>query len=211
MAKPKEIVFTMAALDADGISLSQTPGGAGNLTITGALATAGVATMDVARRVAFTFAGDDSARTFTITGTDRYGNAMTEAVTGGDTEVIESKRDFKTVSQIAVDAATAAALTVGTNGSASTQWIPLDYHLGDQRLSWSAKESAGAVLGFAIETTMEDLLRTSTPCEAEVHNTNTGGAGEIDYPVTGIRGLIQNFTSGTVTFRFIQSGISGAR
>ena len=55
------------ALDADSISQSQTPSGAGNLTINGAKASGGVATFDSARQVTITSAGNDSARTFTVT------------------------------------------------------------------------------------------------------------------------------------------------
>jgi len=106
------------AADADGISTSQTPSGAGNLTINGAKASGGVATFNAARQVTITSAGDDQARTFTITGTDVNGNALTEAVAGADTAAATSTKHFLTVTQIAVDDATAGAVTAGMNTSA---------------------------------------------------------------------------------------------
>lgn len=106
------------ALDADSISQSQTPSGAGNLTINGAKASGGVATFNSARQVTITSAGDDQARTFTITGTDVNGFTFTEAVTGADTAAATSTKHFKTVTQIAVDDATADAVTAGMNTSA---------------------------------------------------------------------------------------------
>jgi len=106
------------ALDADSISQSQTPSGAGNLTINGAKASGGVATFNSARQVTITSAGDDQARTFTITGTDVNGFTFTEAVTGADTAAATSTKHFKTVTQIAVDDATAGAVTAGMNTSA---------------------------------------------------------------------------------------------
>ena len=106
------------AADPDGIATSQTPSGAGNLTINGAKASGGVATFNAARQVTITSAGDDQARTFTITGTDVNGNALTEAVAGADTAAATSTKHFLTVTQIAVDDATAGAVTAGMNTSA---------------------------------------------------------------------------------------------
>jgi len=106
------------AADADGIATSQTPSGAGNLTINGAKASGGVATFNAARQVTITSAGDDQARTFTITGTDVNGDALTEAVAGADTAAATSTKHFLTVTQIAVDDATAGAVTAGMNTSA---------------------------------------------------------------------------------------------
>ena len=106
------------ALDADSISQSQTPSGAGNLTINGAKASGGVATFDSARQVTITSAGNDSARTFTVTGTDVNGFSISEAVTGANASAATSTKHFKTVTQIAVDDATAGAVTAGMNTSA---------------------------------------------------------------------------------------------
>ena len=58
-----EQTITLTAADDNGISTSQTPSGAGNLTITGALAAAGVATLDIARRVAVYSGSNISTRT----------------------------------------------------------------------------------------------------------------------------------------------------
>lgn len=106
------------AADADSVCASQTPSGAGNLTINGANASGGVATFTAARQVTITCAGNDAGRTFTITGTDVDGTVITEDVSGADTDVSTSTKHFKTVTQIAVDDATAGAITVGMNTSA---------------------------------------------------------------------------------------------
>lgn len=106
--------------DADGISTSQTPGAAGNLTITGALATTGVATLGYNRKVTITSAGNDSGRTFTITGTDEFGNAQTEDITGPNITTVTGTKDFLTVTQVAIDAASAGAITVGAAAESGT-------------------------------------------------------------------------------------------
>ncbi len=129
MGRPISIVVTLAAAVANSVALSQTPSGAGNLTINGSLASGGVATLDAARRVIVTSAGNDSGRTFTITGTDRSGQALVEAITGAAIGAASSTQDFATVTQIAADAATAGAVTAGTSAVGSGPWVPLDVNV----------------------------------------------------------------------------------
>ena len=90
-----------AASDDNGISTAATLSGAGNLTINGALASGGSVTLDDARQVIITSAGDDSCDTFTVTGTDEAGNAQTEAITGADTGVATGSKYLTTITQIA--------------------------------------------------------------------------------------------------------------
>ena len=87
------------AADADGISLSQTPLAAGNLTITGALASGGVATMDTQRRVLITAAGNEVSKTFTIYGTNKDGFAISESLTGPNATTTQSLLDYLTVTR----------------------------------------------------------------------------------------------------------------
>lgn len=114
------------AASANGIALSQTPLAGGNLTINGALASGGVASLTSQRRVLFTFAGNEAARTFVVYGTKQGGAAIQETVAGTAPGTVQTNLDFLTVTRISVDAATAGALTVGTNGVGSTEWQSVD-------------------------------------------------------------------------------------
>lgn len=120
---PINCPLTIAAADPDGISLSQTPSGATNLTITGAFAAAGVATLTPARRVAIVSGANISNRTFTVTGTDRNGNAQSETLTGPNVATVYTAADFLTVTQIAISGTAAGAVTAGTNAVASGPWL----------------------------------------------------------------------------------------
>ena len=126
-ANLKTISLILAAPVQNGISLLQSNASAGNLTITGSLATGGVATMDVARRVGITSMGNDSGLTWTITGTDRYGRAQSESIAGANDTVAQSTRDFLTVTKIASSGATASTVEAGTTGTASTVPVVVDY------------------------------------------------------------------------------------
>jgi len=131
MSRGMRITVLLATADADGISTSQTPAGAGDLTITGALATGGVAILatagqNVGRRVLITTVSNESAKTLTIYGTDITGNTVSETMTGPNATTGYTALDFVTVTRIAVSAAFTGAVTAGTNGIGGTGWVPLD-------------------------------------------------------------------------------------
>lgn len=98
------------------ISAAQAVAAAGNLTITGALATNSIALMDVPRTLQFvsTNAGD-TTQTATITGVDEYGQKVTETVTLNGTTVVTSKKAVMQVSKIAISAATVGNISAGAS------------------------------------------------------------------------------------------------
>lgn len=105
--------------DTNLIAEAQTPLDAGNLTLA-------TTTLDYARQIGITSDDNDSGRTFTITGTDADGYSQTEEVTGPNATIAESAKYFKTITTIAVDAATAGEIIVGTVDELVTRTIPLD-------------------------------------------------------------------------------------
>lgn len=103
-------------LDADGIAVAQAVAGAGNLSLAGALTSGGVATFDKPRGVqAVSTGAGDTTQTLTFTGTDVYGNAVVETITLNGTTPVLGKKAFKTVTQIAVSAATAGNVSAGSS------------------------------------------------------------------------------------------------
>jgi|DEB0MinimDraft_4_1074332.scaffolds.fasta_scaffold73583_2 VCBS repeat-containing protein len=107
------------ALDADGICASQTSGAtAGTLTINGAKASGGVATLNSARQITLASAANLADKTFTITGTDANGDALTESLTGPNNSTVTSTKHFLTVTEIAFTDGTSGTMTAGFNTSA---------------------------------------------------------------------------------------------
>jgi hypothetical protein len=109
----------LVANDPDGVCASQTPGGAVNLTINGALADGGSVNFTTSaaqqpRQVTITGTGDESGKNFTITGTNSSGIALVEIVAGPNNNTVNSTGYFNTITQIAVSAGTTAAITVGS-------------------------------------------------------------------------------------------------
>lgn len=151
-------VGPLATASANAICLSQTP--TGSLTLNGALASGGVATLDVARRVAITSTANESAKTFTVIGTDWAGSPITEILTGGNVTVVNTNLDFKTVTSITISAAAAGALTVGTNTIASSPWVRLD----DYALPQVAVQcTPTGTVSYTLQQTLQDPNSPTNP------------------------------------------------
>jgi len=104
-----------ATLSATAVAAAQAVAVAGNLTINGASATAGVATLDVPRAVSIVSSNaGDTSQIATVTGTDTYGIAMSEAITFNGTTTVSGKKAFKTVTQVAVSPLLAGNASVGS-------------------------------------------------------------------------------------------------
>ena len=110
------------AADPDGIALNQTLSGSGNLTLNGILmtqdATNGTSInssveFNVPTTITITSAGNDSGRTFTVTGTNTSDGAQTEDITGANAGTATGSSIFKTVTQIAINGASAGNVSAG--------------------------------------------------------------------------------------------------
>lgn len=104
---------TPAVADADGIATAQAVASATTLTLNGAAVSSGVATLTPARNVTILSAGNDSGITFTVTGTDAYGETLVETITGANAGTANGKKAFLTVVSVASSAAAAGNVSVG--------------------------------------------------------------------------------------------------
>lgn len=225
MSRGTRIPILLASADADGICQSQTPSGAGNLTINGLLATAGVATLatvgsSIGRQVLFTSVSDESGKTITLTGTDTTGNTISETITGPNTTAV-STLFYVTVTQVAASAAFTGAVTVGTNGVGATAWVPMD----SDRIgaAWSLGTVISGTANMMPQATLDPLSpgevgkwmlqptdSFSTPQAFDLE-ASALTASKLTYgvfPVHGTRLLINSgATSGTFYFDVVQQGL----
>ena len=98
----------VAAVDRDGLVSSVNPASGATLTlrstVTGMTNTGGVVTLGTPRNVTLYSASNESTKSILVTGTDVYGAAMTESITGPDgtsaTKTVQGVKAFYTISSI---------------------------------------------------------------------------------------------------------------
>lgn len=212
--RPITITQNPAAKSTTVIAASQTPSGAGNLTLA-----AGAAAIDSAvggRIVGITSAGNDSGITFTITGIDQNGLSISEVVTGssGAPGTAVSTKFYKSISKIAVSGAAAGAVTVGTvNTTLSTisQMIPLDFY---HRIATQVMIEVTGTINFSVSETFDPILAngpsgailvTPTALSSKTSNINS----LLDVGATGVVVQINSYSTGaTLTARIISAANS---
>lgn len=199
-----------AAASANNIALSQTPSGAGNLTLNGSAASGGVATLDTERNIIITSAANDSSRVFTVRGRDSDNRYIVEKIPGANVGVAKSQRNYRYVDSIAVDAGTAGAVTVGTIATNSSDWIPMNRQDPDFEASIGVQLSSGASMTYQIQHTFDDIQNADVVPVAFDHEFMTAKTANDDgnyaFPVSAVRLNITAYTSGSASLRVIQGG-----
>lgn len=114
--------LTVSAADTNDVAALQTLGGAGNMTLTSSTVTL----PNGGQRPSLTSTGNISARTFTFTGTDRAGNAMSMSMAGPNNNTVILPATMATITQIAVDGAVGTNTSAGYADQADTNPLPLD-------------------------------------------------------------------------------------
>lgn len=209
----RQIVVTVgpiSAASANAICLSQTPSGAGSLTLNGALVSGGVAALDTQRQVLITCAGVETGKTFVVTGTDGQGRTISDTLAGPSASTVASTRYFKTVTSITISAAAAGAITVGTNSVAASNPIPLDIH-GRPEISLQAVVSG--TVNWTIQQTLDTPYTTSAlnwfdHIDSNLVSQTVNRQGNYAYVPAATR-IVLNSGSGSVTYTVVQAGITG--
>lgn len=204
------IITLTAAVDADGVAESQTPGGAGDLTLDGALVTGGVAIFDNAQKASITTLGDETGVTFSFVGKDADGFAATESILGGNIDTVKTVSFFTEISQVSVDGATAAAVTVGSANEAATKTLPVDWRQNSFDMSIAVILSSGADLTYETQHTLDSIQTVTAPFAWLTNDGMTGKIvsddGNLKFPVRAVRLVFTGFTSGEAEATFLQSG-----
>ena len=112
-----------------------------------------VATLDTPRRLLFTPIGNESANTFTITGTDGNGAPIIEVLAGANATAFYSAMDYKTVTQIVPTNTTAGAITVGTTTIASSNWVRFDEY---STFPTAMQITVTGTVNYTVQQTLQD-------------------------------------------------------
>lgn len=141
---------------ATAVAAAQAIAGAANAVLNGTLASGGVAVLNAitGRNVlAVSANAGDTTQTLTVTGTDMYGVAMRETIALNGTTIVPGKKAFKRVTSVAVSAAMAGNLTVGTGDVLGIPaYLPNTSMVLKESLDGASATSGTLVAGLAITT-----------------------------------------------------------
>lgn len=115
------------------------------------------------RELEIVSAGDISGTVFTIVGRDRYGNAITETITGPNIATVRTKGVYAAVVSITPSVGIAVSATIGWGSRVPGPWIQSNTTANQENIETpSVYVSAdGSGSEFAIETTNEQLTYPS--------------------------------------------------
>lgn len=211
MGQPIVATIQLATADDDGIAQSQSPSGAGNLTLNGALVSGGVATLTSAgamRQVIITSGGNDTGITFTIYGTDESGIAISEALTGASGAAVTSAKYYRTVTQIAISGASAGTVKAGTNGVGVSRWV--NYNIHAQPFNVVQSIDITGTVNYDLQYIYDALDSISKIwTDAVVVGQTADQQATYTFPITASR-ILLNSGTGSVVMTAIQAGIRGS-
>lgn len=216
MGQPARYVLHFATSASNNIAASQAVVSATTLTLNGSTVTAGVAILDAPRRVLISSTGNDASVNFTVAGTDRYSNALSEVLAGTSGSSAYTVYDYKTVTSIRTSAAAASNVLAGTNGVGSGPWCSINRHVTPGNISMGASGVTGSMTATA-EYTYDDLnaLIPSNSAAPPGVYPMPALSGVSVYPVDGVLQQPANFVrwtvnsgTGTGSFYVLQAGLS---
>ena len=190
------------------VCLDQTKATAGSLILNGTSVVAGVAVFSLAYLVTVTSTGNDSTRTYVITGTNSSGVATTETVTGPNIATISTTRYFKTVTDVSVaGGGTVGTVRVGFGTAGVAPPIILDIH---GRPDVSLQVVVSGTVTWTLQQTLDSLWDIPIPTWFNHPDTNmvaqtVNRQGNYAYIPSAVRLLLTSGT-GTATLTVVQSG-----
>lgn len=205
MPRVNAITLSPVPTDVDYISTTE------SLTTPWALQLDGVLDLSAnPQHVTITTTSDEQLAVFTVTGTDRHGNVMTEAITGPNATTVVGAKNFATITSI-VSTLDATGVTAGVDGTCESGWFPINYRGPDFNIGFGA-EITGACT-YTVQHTFNDVQITGfVEDDATVFNHDSVAAktanedGNYINPPVACRLAITAHTSGDAILRIVEGG-----
>ena len=205
--KPKRFSFTPVTQSATNLLAAVTPGGAGALTLDGALIVGGVLPQQsLAYYLLMTTSAADQAKTITITGTNSDNAAQTETINLPNATTGVTTKAFRSISSVTVSAGLIGTVSLGTTNtvlSALSPTIPLNVYETYTTLA----ADIGGTINFTMQRCYEMVNRGETP-----NWITAQAAGAVDVqtsivgPTAAVRVQINSYTNGaTLAYSVLQS------
>lgn len=172
----------------------------------------GYAEFSTPQHVAIYNAGDDRGDTFTVHGYDRYGNEVTDAITGANAGTSTTQnQNFAWVDRVTSSSASAGAVEVGVDGKCESGWLVLNYRGTKFDANVGCTLSSDGNLTYALQHTFNNVLANGFAEEDATvftHSTITGKTaafeGTIPTPPVAIRLALTSHTAGSASATVVQ-------
>lgn len=164
-------------------------------------------------------AGNESANSFTISGSDQSGAPYTYTVPGVNIGTVIIPIPYQQIGNggngnfegsILMNNAAAAAVSVGITPQTATPWIQCDQTRPYFLEGVNVILSAGAVMTYTVETTLQNAIRqyiaNPFPDQTLNNSTNPLGTTLLNGPTAFFRLRINSWTSGSATLVSAQIG-----
>lgn len=146
-------VGPLAAASATNIRTASAIGGAGAVVLNGSTVVNGVAILDKPRQVLFTFAADETGKSFVVSGTGWSDQVIGETVLGTTPGTVATKLDYKTFGPVIASGASAGNVSIGTNGIAGSPWVQFN---GFDRPEVGIQLDVTGTVNATLQNTMDD-------------------------------------------------------
>lgn len=188
------------------VAASQTPSGAGNLTLTSSTVTFG---SSAAQKITLTSTANIASRTFVVTGTDVYDNALIESISGPNNNTVTTTNCFKSVTNISISGAAGGALTAGNSADAEGKMYVADSDANPFSIGLGCVISGSPT--FTVQHTFDNTIATGFVYgtstwfnHSVIASKTTNQDGNYNFPVQAIKLTLA--AAGTVTMTILQSG-----
>lgn len=210
----KHIDMDIADVDPDGLADGNSSAGT-TLTLDGALTSGGTFTSadGLAHRLSILDLGadDQTSATYTITGTDASGVALTEDIAGpGASATVTTSGYFLTVSSVTIASPVAGStVDMGTVDEIVSRMIPLNWRGGTVALNFIVT----GTISYTVQQTTDDL-RVAGPFnwtsvdDTDLVTATTSQNGSFTAVPTAFRAVVNSYSSGAeLALNMVQSDV----
>lgn len=195
------------AADTDAFALAQNTTAGTALTLTAAAT--GATLLATPREVTLTSAANFSAVTFTVVGVDRWGNTITEDITGPNNNTVAGRKVYRSITSITPNGSVASNVEAGYPQRVCSPWVLIPFLAGGRDnvpTGIVASEIVSGSPDLSVEVTDDDFWNVSGEGAYVQSSTDTTPPAATDVRGVGAR-AVNTAASGTIKARFVRPRI----
>jgi len=175
---------------------------------------------NLARTITLSSLNDNSGTVFTITGTDQFGNVISENGAGPNNSTVTTVNKFHTITNISASG-NWTNLSIGSGSTGTFQWIKVNTFNIDPNITITGEVTG--TINYTINQTIDNLeyyqtagstfthvvntMPVSFPVTAALTAATTNQIYTLTTPTTALQGIVNSSTGGSLNINILQQGI----